>query len=417
MCDSMMEKRNEVIEMKRQLPKNVRQIGNVSDSSKIYVEDYVDTFFNQLCSKANQEMIGAFLIGETVQEEEQDYIYVYGAIQMKELLVKGKEFIIEENVWQHACETCKEYFGNAEILGWFIAGGENNVEVNHNIKKIHQKYFHREKSLFITKNARDKEEKFYIYKFRDMMECGGHYVYYEKNLEMQNYMIASRKRSGFTPSEIIEDRVTKNFRNLVREKTEQNEQRAHSRMVYAMSTFLVLVVLVIGVTMINNYDKMKSVQNTLDKLTENVSKGDKQETQEKDEKEEESVEVLGDIVSSQQGEDNDTTEDTQEGDTQEGDAQENNTQEGDIPEGEAQEGQAQEGDAQEGGETAQDSAPQQQQSPEITATKTYIVKEGDTLENISRNEYGDITHIDAICKLNKLEDGNLIFIGQKLLLP
>ena len=417
MAELVAKKRNEVIEMKRQLPKNVRQIGNVSDSSKIYVEDYVDTFFNQLCSKADQEMIGAFLIGETVQEEEQDYIYVYGAIQMKELLVKGKEFIIEENVWQHACETCKEYFGNAEILGWFIAGGENNVEVNHNIKKIHQKYFHREKSLFITKNARDKEEKFYIYKFRDMMECGGHYVYYEKNLEMQNYMIASRKRSGFTPSEIIEDRVTKNFRNLVREKTEQNEQRAHSRMVYAMSTFLVLVVLVIGVTMINNYDKMKSVQNTLDKLTENVSKGDKQETQEKDEKEEESVEVLGDIVSSQQGENKDTTEDTQEGDTQEGDAQENNTQEGDIPEGEAQEGQAQEGDAQEGGETAQDSAPQQQQSPEITATKTYIVKEGDTLENISRNEYGDITHIDAICKLNKLEDGNLIFIGQKLLLP
>lgn len=411
MAELLTKKRNEVIEMKRQLPKNVRQIGNVSDSSKIYVEDYVDTFFNQLCSKANQEMIGAFLIGETVQEEELDYIYVYGAIQMKELLVKGKEFIIEENVWKNACETCKEYFGNAEILGWFIAGGENNVEVNHNIKKIHQKYFHREKSLFITKNARDKEEKFYIYKFRDMMELGGHYVYYEKNLEMQNYMIASRKKSGFTPSEIIEDRVTKNFRNLVREKTEQNEQRAHSRMVYAMSTFLVLVVLVIGVTMINNYDKMKSVQNTLDKLTENVSKGDKQETQEKEEKEEESVEVLGDIVSSQQGEDNDTTEDTQEGDTQEEDAQEDNAQEGDAAEGDTQEG-----DAQEGGDTAQDSAPQQQ-TPEITTTKTYIVKEGDTLENISRKEYGDITHIEAICKLNKLEDGNLIFIGQKLLLP
>ena len=28
--------------MERQLPKNVRQIGNVSDSPKIYVEDYVD---------------------------------------------------------------------------------------------------------------------------------------------------------------------------------------------------------------------------------------------------------------------------------------------------------------------------------------------------------------------------------------
>ena len=37
--------------MERQIPKNVRQIGNVSDSPKIYVEDYVDTFFAQLSDK------------------------------------------------------------------------------------------------------------------------------------------------------------------------------------------------------------------------------------------------------------------------------------------------------------------------------------------------------------------------------
>ena len=30
--------------MERQFPKNVRQIGNVSDEPKIYVEDYVDTY-------------------------------------------------------------------------------------------------------------------------------------------------------------------------------------------------------------------------------------------------------------------------------------------------------------------------------------------------------------------------------------
>ena len=32
--------------MEQQFPKNVRQIGNVSDSPKIYVEDYVDTFLS-----------------------------------------------------------------------------------------------------------------------------------------------------------------------------------------------------------------------------------------------------------------------------------------------------------------------------------------------------------------------------------
>ena len=49
--------------MARQLPKNVRQIGNVNDSPKIYVEDYVDTFFSQLCEKSGEEAVGAFLIG------------------------------------------------------------------------------------------------------------------------------------------------------------------------------------------------------------------------------------------------------------------------------------------------------------------------------------------------------------------
>ena len=47
----------------------------------------------------------------------------------------------------------------------------------------------------------------------------------------------------------------------------------------------------------------------------------------------------------------------------------------------------------------------------------YIVEQGDTLAIISRKTYGDVTHVDAICKMNGLTDGNLIYVGQKLLLP
>ena len=102
--------------MKRQLPKNVRQIGNVSDATKIYVEDYVDTFMNQLCEKVDQAPIGAFLVGETVHEKEEDYIYVYGAIRMKEIVQKGRDIFINEATWKQGCEQCKQYFGDAEIL-------------------------------------------------------------------------------------------------------------------------------------------------------------------------------------------------------------------------------------------------------------------------------------------------------------
>ena len=121
--------------MGRQIPKNVRQIGNVSDSSKIYIEDYVDIFLNQLYEKNQETMTGAFLLGQVVEEGENDYIYVNGCIHMQSLVRKGKDIIIEENVWKRACETCKEFFGDAEILGWALVGGECVIEMNHQIQK------------------------------------------------------------------------------------------------------------------------------------------------------------------------------------------------------------------------------------------------------------------------------------------
>ena len=69
--------------MERQSPKNVRQIGNVSDSPKIYVEDYVDTFFLQLCDKAKDGPIGAFLVGDMQKSEDEEYVYIYGARAQK----------------------------------------------------------------------------------------------------------------------------------------------------------------------------------------------------------------------------------------------------------------------------------------------------------------------------------------------
>lgn len=356
--------------MGRQVPKNVRQIGNVSDSSKIYVEDYVDTFFNQLCEKADQLPIGAFLVGEIVKEEEEDYIYVCGAIRMKTVGVKGKDIYIDESVWKDACERCKEYFPEAEILGWFLINSGQPLEINHNITKIHEHFFAREESLFVMKDAMDREEKFYIHKFRDLMECGGHYIYYEKNTEMQNYMIASRRKIGVTPSETVEDRAAKDFRSVIKEKMEKGEQKHNSRFVYAASTFLVLVVLVIGVTMINNYDKMKLVQDSLDNISQTVTDTDRQDVRETSGK----VETVGE--------------------TQEG----QKTVEEDV-------------------RTEKQNEQQDSEAQETLGEDMYIVQKGDTLATISRKAYGDASHVEAICKMNGLEDGNLIFIGQKLLLP
>lgn len=66
----------------------------------------------------------------------------------------------------------------------------------------------------------------------------------------------------------------------------------------------------------------------------------------------------------------------------------------------------------------------QQMEPEVSTVQEdlgdedyYVVEKGDTLDIISEKIYGTISKTDAIRQKNGLEDGNLIFIGQKLLLP
>lgn len=66
---------------------------------------------------------------------------------------------------------------------------------------------------------------------------------------------------------MVEDRAAKNFRSAVREKMEYKEQHQSSAFAYITSAVLVLIVLVIGITTVNNFDKMKAVQNSLETLS------------------------------------------------------------------------------------------------------------------------------------------------------
>ena len=58
--------------MERQFPKNVRQIGNVCDQPKVYMEDYVNTYLNQLKEQAAEQAVGALLVGENVKQGNQN---------------------------------------------------------------------------------------------------------------------------------------------------------------------------------------------------------------------------------------------------------------------------------------------------------------------------------------------------------
>lgn len=413
--------------MERQLPKNVRQIGNVSDSPKIYVEDYVDTFFAQLCEKCEKAgggPIGAFLVGDMQKSDEEEYIYIYGAIQMHELKMSGNEYVIDEPTWKHAYEDCKQYFEDGEMLGWFVAHQGVPLTPNEATVKLHKKSFPKKNTVFVMKDPVEKDETYYVHKLNDLMEIGGHYTYYEKNPCMQNYMISARKKNGVFPSETVEDRAAKDFRNMVRTRNGRQRQKKTGSLMYAVSACLVLVLIVMGVSMVNNFDKMRSVQTTLDNLSAGAPETVETSgtvTAVTPEEEDGTGDTSDTSVEADSGEEEQSTDAQAEEQTDQGESGTAESESGDTSaqdEASAQDELSVESSSDAVSDTdAETSDSSSQSSGENGSDGVYVVEKGDTLAIISRKMYGDISHIDAICRMNGIEDGDLIYVGQKLLLP
>ena len=412
--------------MERQLPRNVRQIGNVSDSPKIYVEDYVDTFFAQLCEKCEKSgkgPMGAFLVGDIQPGTDEEYVYIYGAIQMHDLKMSGNEYVIDEDTWKHAYEDCKQYFEEGEMLGWFVAHPGVPLIPEASTVRLHKKSFPKKNTVFIMKDPVEKDETYYVHKMNDLMEIGGHYTYYEKNPCMQNYMISSRKKNGAFPTETVEDRAAKDFRNMVRKRGEGRKGRKSGGLMYAASACLVLVLIIMGVSMINSFDRMKSVQNTLDTLAGSSDKVETQETSgtvtavtEEQGGEEQAGDTQASGADSALDADNRLDADSGKEDLSGGDNAGISANASGNDSGTSSTGGKSEDVGTAGGGT--DGSSQILAAPgENGSDGVYIVEEGDTLAIISRKMYGDVTHVDAICKMNGITDGNLIYVGQKLLLP
>ena len=177
------------------------------------------------------------------------------------------------------------------------------------------------------------------------------------------------------------------------EKKEQNSQKKMLTFLYTASTFLVLVILVIGVTMMNNYDRMTNMETAIHQISQTLDQESTEQNQEALANQEAAgiaAEELGDARNNE-----DAAEAA--GDDGEGTAEETA-----------------------GEDTEEDLTedPENTSSGEnATEPQSYEVRKGDTLLDVCRNWYGDETKVGEICALNGLDDGDHIYAGQILLLP
>lgn len=372
------------------LPRNVRQIGNGEDGKKIYVEDYVMTYIGKLWENPELENTAGVLLGTVKYSEGITYIFVSGAMVADNVVFSGNGIIFTDETWTGIYENMKEYFNELEIAGWFLIRNDSAMEIEEGLYRAHIDNFAGVDKVLLLADAQEKEEEFYLFRNNSLERQKGYYIYYEKNESMQVYMVD--KKQGKSIEDEVQDRVIGNYRAIAQEKREtgsRNQQRMVG-VLYSACTFLAVVVLAIGVTMMNNYDKMKNMETVLNSLSQNIMGADEQATI-----------AANAIVEKVQGEVETTEKASEEAESR---TQSLETE----PESVRQENI---------GQAEVESAVEAVDVSEPQTGIYHIVAEGETLTAISLAVYHTDSMVEAIKEANHIENENKIFPGQEIYLP
>ncbi len=188
-----------------QLPTMVKQIGKVDGRKKVYLEDYVYTYLNELKKGKGPFPVRAALFGHAFCKEEKKFYLVYGAASV----IDGMEYGWSEE------QVRREYFAEYELIGY--------VNIYGNRQELPGR----------------KE---------------GYYIFYDKNESMQNYLLFCyrQKGGGTMAGEDGKGMILPVSKRLHRKAVLFSLGVLIKKIIYGGC----IIILIIAVSAINDYDKM-----------------------------------------------------------------------------------------------------------------------------------------------------------------
>ncbi len=394
------------------LPRNFRQIGSGEDYRKVYIEDYVMTYIRKLWEKSGQEYQTGVLMGSCKKYGGETYLFISGAVRAEEIEQEGSTLKFTDKVWTDLYEKIKQYFNDLEIVGWFYARNDSVREVDAGLFKTHVDNFGGVDKVLFLIDKKEKEEEFYAYENGQLARLSGYYVYYEKNEQMQEYMV--EQAPGESVDEQNEDRVTSNYRMLVQEKQDTHTKKKWSSTLYTACTCLVIAILAAGTVFVRDYDKMQQLESQVHQLAVSVLRQDTETI---------AVEqVKGDVYPTET--ESGTIQNFPMQSTETSEETILNTEESAIIETTSVQETTTEKETETEEETTIETIIETTtaetsgiQSISGQAGYYYTVKKGETLTSICIAVYQSDHMVSAIKEANGIEDGDKIYPGQEIYLP
>lgn len=372
---------------RKEIPVNARAVGSPMGMNVLYLEDYVHTFIRKLIKNDEEENgCEVFLYGYEFDEDGKHFLIVSGAYQ-------------HESRYDRPEKIGVQYFPESTYLGTATIHSDGVSEMNMEI-------------------IREGTRNIVLKNF---------YIYYDQNEEMQNYLIEwNLEHRDYRNRNEMEDTVRYGRIAQAYNKEEVRVNFLWNAM-NILSLGFVVCVMVYGIIGINNYHKMKNMEDKLSYIVTTMTKNQdfievsallptqaEVETQEEMEVfQTEIVEVvtmqestmaeeatisepvieMGETIAT-----GDVAEQTEDSLPLEAVAETSSTQEITIPD-------------------------MTYVSEEVTAVQTasipqyYVVQQGDTLRSICISVYGNLDRVDEVCAQNGITNPDSILYGQTLLLP
>lgn len=366
---------NEENDKNYQHPKNIRQVGNPGIKRKIYIEDYVVTYLSRLALPSNMDARGAILLGNVRKTEDGITVFISGALESQNFELDLNETIFTNENWANIYNEIREFFPDLFIVGWFVSRLGFSTELNGKIIQTHNNYFAGDNKVLYLIDSLEGEDDFYLYENNGLKRQKGYYIYYEKNDAMQSYMIAKQKVQQKQARENMnllkrDQKVVDSYHKVIEKRKKNIEKRKRdkpeSKFYYVASTFLTIAIFAVGITIMNRYDKMVLMEATMGTIS-------KENTVVERDTEKATVEKIQEK------------------------------------------------------EPIKEKKPSEVGQPTLVEKETkieenkiatyYIVKEGDTLNGISKKMFQSTEYVEAILNINQMTKETPIYPGQKLKIP
>ena len=407
------------------LPKNIRQIGLAGENYRIYIEDYVYTFLHRAaqakCQQEEDSGILAVFLGENRWQSGTGYTFIRGALLADAGEITEEHIEITQNMWQKIHEEQEKYFEGQEIVGWFLARQSLPMVVSELIGKVHRNQFGGEKILMLMDTA-EQEEAFFRYENNFLVRQSGYYIYYEKNTQMQNYMLEKNPEIQEESQETVQDDAVRAFRSLIQKKKKEEPEETEEKtsvFSYAATACIVLALAVVGVRFYRNYQVGQNIEGD----TRTASADIMQET--------EITQIpaasVQQVAPTSWAELTESPKITPTAEptliptvTISAEEAQIYKEESDTRKAQRRIQQKKQNEEESTGQDNSGQASSDQDSETTSAMQTrgsYTIRPGDTLYQISIENYGTMDKVADICRANGISENEIIYPGQIIVLP